>query len=100
VNTVQERLQADLVLSIAIVPTADSLVRMIQMRDLQAPAGFNFRVVTRHVPASAPPEQGVSDLMPRVMETLAEMNRTRMRVPGQGEAPDGRRISEPRPPRP
>jgi eukaryotic-like serine/threonine-protein kinase len=74
VNTVQERLDADVIVSIALIPARDSVVRMIQMRDLAAAAGFNYRAVTSTVPLSAP-TAGLRELMPQVMRSLVEMER-------------------------
>jgi serine/threonine-protein kinase len=74
VNTVQERLDADLIVSISLIPTRDSVVRMVQMRDLRAPDGLNYRAVTSTVPLAAP-TAGLRELMPRVLRSLFEMER-------------------------
>ena len=74
VNTVQEKLNAELILSIALIPRADSITRMVQVRDLSAPAGINFRVVVSNAPLAAP-AAGLGEFMPRVMATLEDLER-------------------------
>lgn len=94
INTVQERLQADLIVSISLIPARDSVVRMVQMRDLGAPQGFNYRALTSHVP-TADPKQGLSDVASTVVRQLVEMERGRARPRPTREAP---RVDVPAPP--
>ena len=81
VNGVQERLAADLIVSIALLPSRDSLVRLISVRDLAAPAWANHRTVSSQVAANAP-ESGISELVSRAVRALGEMERaSRQRPP-------------------
>lgn len=97
VNTVQERLDADLIVSISLIPSRDSVVRMVQMRDLRAPSGLNYRAITSTVPLTAPTE-GIREMMPRVVRSLFEMERGARTPPAP---PDGRSDGNPpRTPRP
>jgi TolB-like protein len=85
VNTVQERLDADLIISISLIPARDSVVRMVQMRDLRASGGPNHRVITSTAPLTAP-SAGIREMMPRVLRALFEMERG-IRTPPR--PPDG-----------
>ncbi|HET8771302.1 MAG TPA: serine/threonine-protein kinase [Gemmatimonadaceae bacterium] len=85
VETVRERLDADLVLAIAFVPGRDSLlVRMVHMRDLTAQQGFGYRVVTGNVSLRDAPTKGVSEFLPRVLGALNSM------LEGQPNPPSAR----------
>ncbi len=74
INTVQEKLKADLFVSISLIPTKDSVVRMVQLRDLSAAQGFNYRAFTSTGSASEP-TAGISTMMPTVVRSLVEMER-------------------------
>jgi serine/threonine protein kinase len=93
VNTVQERLDASLIVSISLVPARDSVVRLVQLRDLSARTGFGLRVVTHTAPI-ADPTAGVGKLVAETLQGLAEMERAQRFVRGTREAPE-----PPRPPR-
>ena len=85
VETVRERLDADLVLAIAFVPGRDSqVVRMVHMRDLTAQQGFGYRVVTGNVSLRDAPTTGVSEFLPRVLGSLNSM------LEGQPNLPNAR----------
>ena len=108
VNTVQEKLHADIFVSIALLPARDSVVRMISIRDLTGADGFNFRSVVSAVAASQPME-GISQLLPQVVRSLLEMERGARSRPSGAPSPNspGPRVpegtpplTEPRPPRP
>lgn len=82
VNGVQERLAADLIISIVLIPSRDSLVRMISVRDLAAPEWANHRTVVSQVVAKDP-ASGIAELVPQVLRALSEMERAaRQRPPG------------------
>ena len=84
VNGVQERLRSDLILSISLIPAKDSVVRMVTLRDLAGPRGFNTRTVVSKVGAQAPTE-GIAEMVPRVLRSLQEMERdARMQFIRQG----------------
>jgi hypothetical protein len=92
VNTVQEKLNADLILSVALVPLkGDTLMRLVHMRDLNAPTAFNYRAVTGSGIVGQPNSAGVAEMMPKVVFLLDEMQSRQSR----GRGPDA-----PRPPRP
>jgi len=89
VNALQERLDAELVISIALVPVGDTVTRIITVRDLGAGPGASTRVVMSKVTPGAP-GAGMRELVPQVVRALTELERAaRVRPP-----------SEPRPPRP
>jgi hypothetical protein len=101
VNTVQEKLNADLILSIALVPLkGDTLMRMVQMRDLRAPNGFNYRVVTGSGVMGGSPSAGVSEMMPKVQHQLEDMQNRPARTRPPSAAPRPPRASVPPQPRP
>lgn len=97
VQTVQERLQADVIVSISLIPARDSIVRLVQLRDLAAPDGFELRVVATSA-AAGDPAAGLDRLVPDALQALQEMERARVRVLRTGIAPSPPRV--PRPPRP
>lgn len=78
VNGVQERLGADLIVSIAFIPSRDSLVRMVSVRDLAAPEWASHRTVVSQVVASAP-ASGIGEQVPKVIRALLEMERAASR---------------------
>jgi eukaryotic-like serine/threonine-protein kinase len=73
-NTVQERLDADVIISISLVPARDSVVRLVQVRDLRAPSGTNMRVVATSAPVGSP-AAGLDRLVPETFRALLEMDR-------------------------
>ncbi len=80
VNGVQEKLSADLIVSIALLPSRDSLVRLVSVRDLAAPDGANHRTVASPVAATAP-ASGMSELVSQVLRALQDMERASRRRP-------------------
>ncbi|MCL4214452.1 MAG: serine/threonine protein kinase [Gemmatimonadales bacterium] len=100
-NALQERLDADLLVSIALVPGADSITRIITIRDISEPTGVSMRVITSKVTAAAP-GAGVGSLVPQVVRALVELERgPRVRSVGPAGAPTAQRPpTGPRPPRP
>jgi hypothetical protein len=75
INTVQERLNADVIVSLSLIPSRDSLVRLVQVRDLTSPAGQLTRAVS--VPTElANPTAGVDRVVRETFRALAEMDRT------------------------
>jgi hypothetical protein len=74
VNGIQQALDADVIVSISLVPTKDSLVRMISMRDLAGRSGFNYRVVATTAPI-AEPNAGIAEMMPKAVTELVEMEK-------------------------
>jgi hypothetical protein len=97
VQTVQERLQADVIVSISLIPARDSIVRLVQLRDLSAPDGFDMRVVTTNA-AAGDPAAGLDRLVPEALRALQEMERARFRMLRTGVSPTP--PAAPRPPRP
>ena len=79
-NAVQEKLAADLFLSIALIPERDSVRRVISLRDLSAPSGVDHRVIQSMVSATDP-SAGLSELVPQVVRALLELERARLRQP-------------------
>ena len=95
VNAVQERLDADVIVSVALIPARDSVVRLITIRDLSGRAGSNYRTVASTV-AVSDPTAGLSELAPSVVRALSEVDRApRQRPPG-----DSSRVQPPARPRP
>ncbi|MBX3174944.1 MAG: serine/threonine protein kinase [Gemmatimonadaceae bacterium] len=74
VNAVQERLDADLIISFTLIPARDSVVRLVQIRDLTAARGFEMRVVSTTVPASDP-AGGLDRLVPMTLRTMQQLER-------------------------
>jgi hypothetical protein len=92
INGVQEKLGADLIVSVSLVPSRDSVVRVITMHDLTLPAGADRRVIVSPV-ASADPTAGIGALMPQVVPTLLEMERSgRVRRSPRDGAPPPRLV--------
>lgn len=78
VNGVQEKLGADLIVSIALLPSRDSLVRLVSVRDLAAPEWASHRTVPSAVAATAAATAaatGMSELVSQVLRALEEMER-------------------------
>ena len=81
-NGVQERLGADIIVSIALLPSRDSLVRLISVRDLAAPEWASHRTVSSQVVATSP-ASGIGELVSKAVRALGEMERaSRQRPPG------------------
>jgi serine/threonine-protein kinase len=108
VNALQERLHANLVVSISLIPGADSVTRNITVRELSGGSGdpASVRVLSDRV-ASANPGVGLGDLVRQVVRALFELERgARSRASGATAAPagparpDGSRFSERLPPPP
>ena len=78
VNGIQERLDADIIVSINLIQAKDSVVRMISMRDLTAPNGFNYRVVANTV-GGADLSVGLTEMVPKALSELAAMERSGIR---------------------
>lgn len=92
-NTVQERLDADVIISITLVPARDSIIRLVQVRDLHGPSGMTMRVVSTSAPAGAP-AAGLDKLVPETFRALMEMDRAARQFRFDGTTP------RPRPPTP
>jgi serine/threonine protein kinase len=75
VNGIQEALKADVIVSISLVPTKDSVVRMINLRDLKARSGFNYRVISHTAPAGDA-TAGLAVAAPQAVSELIEMERS------------------------
>ncbi|MDH5233659.1 MAG: serine/threonine protein kinase [Gemmatimonadota bacterium] len=108
VDALQERLKANLLVSISLIPGADSVTRNITVRELSGGSGdpASVRVVSDHV-AAASPGAGLGDLVRQVVRALFELERAaRARTAGaavpppEPSRPDGGPLSGPRPPRP
>ena len=108
VNAVQEKLKADLFVSISLRPVGDSVERIVSIRDLAAQQGSNTRVVISGASAKAPAD-GVSQIVPEVLRLMFDIERARFRpptgtMPGQefgpagAEGDPGRRSARPLPP--
>ena len=90
-NAVQEKLDADVIISVALIPVRDSvLTRMIQLRDLRVGGGFGMRVVTGIAKVGDSPAAGVSEMLPKVQHQLNSLE----------QQPRRDRSTEPRRPRP
>lgn len=100
VNGLQERLHANLIVSIALIPGADSVTRTVTVRHLAGDgAESGVRFLADRVAANAPNAR-LDDVVRQVVRTLFELEGgTRTRQPGAD-----RRLptsaSGPRPPRP
>ncbi|MCC7001408.1 MAG: serine/threonine protein kinase [Gemmatimonadaceae bacterium] len=79
VNAVQERLKADIIVSIALHPSADSVERIITVRDLAVRTN-NARVVISGTSAKTPTD-GLDRLVPEVLRLLFDIERGRIRQP-------------------
>jgi serine/threonine protein kinase len=74
INAIQESLDADVIVSISLLPTKDSVVRMINLRDLKSRTGFNYRVISHTAPATDV-TAGLSAAAPQAVAELIEMER-------------------------
>jgi serine/threonine protein kinase len=74
VNGIQESLNADVIVSISLLPKNDSVVRMINLRDLKSRSGFNYRVISHTAPATDV-TAGLSAAAPQAVLELLEMER-------------------------
>lgn len=100
VNGVQEKLGADLIVSIALLPSRDSLVRLVSVRDLAAPEWASHRTVSSPVAATAA-ASGMSELVSQVLRALEEMERaSRQRPPRRSGESQPRSFTRPVPPAP
>ena len=117
VNALQERLNANLIVSISLIPGGDSVTRTITVRELSGGSGggtggsgggsTSVRVISDRVASSAP-GSGIGDLVRQVTRALFELERSaRSRGTSSVEPtsvvptrPDGTPFSERRPPRP
>jgi hypothetical protein len=72
VNAIQEALAADVIVSISLIPARDSVVRLVQIRDLSAPGAFSMRVASSTVAADSP-GSGLETLVPDAIRSLLEM---------------------------
>jgi hypothetical protein len=108
-DAVQERLNADVIISITLVPARDSIVRLVQVRDLRGVSGMNLRVVATSAPIGSP-AAGLDRIVPETFRALFEMDRaarqlrsdgltTGTRAPPSG-GPSGGERRPPRTPRP
>ena len=100
VNALQERLRANLIVSIALIPGADSVTRTVTVRQFAA-AGTQsgVRHLTDRVAANAPNAR-LNDVVRQVVRALFELEGgTRARPPG-GERRTPESASGPRQPRP
>lgn len=106
VNAVQEKLKADLIVSITLRPVGDSVERIVSIRDLAAPQGSNTRVVISGASAKAPAAD-VSRIVPEVLRLLFDIEQARFRFPtgtmsgpqfGPEGDPNRRGVSRPPPP--
>jgi serine/threonine-protein kinase len=93
VNAVQEKLKADLIVSISLHPARDTVERIISIRDLAAPQGSNSRVVISAASAKSPTD-GVSRITSEVLRLMFEIERARFRpptgtMPSQEGGPNG-----------
>lgn len=75
INTVQERLNADIIVSLSLIPSRDSLVRLVQIRDLTSPSQPSSLAVS--VPTDlANPTAGVDQVVRYTLRALAELDRS------------------------
>jgi hypothetical protein len=93
VNAVQEKLKADLIVSISLRPVGDSVERIISIRDLAAPQGSNNRVLISGASAKAP-AAATQEIVPEVLRLMFDIERARFRpptstMPGQAFGPTG-----------
>lgn len=77
-DALHERLDADFIVSIALVPVKDSVIRLITVHDMGGPRGMDRRVIVSPVVATEP-FAGIGDLMPQVLPLMQEMERARFR---------------------
>jgi hypothetical protein len=74
INTVQERLNADIIVSLSLIPSRDSLVRLVQIRDLTSPSQPSSLAVS--VPTDlANPTAGVDQVVLYTFRALATLDR-------------------------
>ena len=78
IDGVKMRLSADFIVSVSLVPSKDSVVRLITLHDLHAPQGMDRRVIASPVLASDP-TAGIGAMMPQVLPMMVEMERARFR---------------------
>lgn len=110
VNAVQEKLKADLIVSISLRPVGDSVERIISIRDLAAPQGSNSRVLISGASAKAP-AAATQEIVPEVLRLMFDIERARFRPPAgfapgtengptgpEGPGRTGRRVPPPIPP--
>ncbi|MBK7905123.1 MAG: serine/threonine protein kinase [Gemmatimonadetes bacterium] len=78
IDGVKMRLSADFIVSVSLVPSKDSVVRLITVHDLHAAQGMDRRVIASPVLASDP-TAGIGAMMPQVLPMMVEMERARFR---------------------
>jgi serine/threonine-protein kinase len=95
VDAVREQLNADVIVSISLLPAqADSVMRLVTLRDLNlAGGGTAARVVNTAVPANAP-ASGLEELVRESFRALFEMERVAR------EVQRAQTLRPPRPPQP
>ncbi len=86
INGVQERLSSDIIVSVSLIPVKDSVVRLITVRDLVGPDGFNMRTIASPVSAKDP-TAGLTELVPKVVAQMLEMERSGFRFVNRGPNP-------------
>lgn len=104
VDAVREQLNADIIVSISLIPMPnDSVTRLVQVRDLNLPGGgTSSRIVNALLPASAT-ASGLEQLSRDAIRSLFEMERIardQQRLRMERTAPVSRVQSTPTPPAP
>jgi hypothetical protein len=100
-DAVREMTRADVIVSISLIPANDSVVRLVQIREMVVRSPFNVRVISSTTPASQP-SFGLDKLGPDALATLLDMERNAQqwvarppRTPRTTQTPQ---VAPPRPP--
>jgi hypothetical protein len=101
IDAVREMTRADVIVSISLIPARDSVVRLVQIREMAVRTPFNLRVISSTAPSSEP-LFGLDKLGPEAVATLLDMERNAQqwtaRPPRTTRTPQTPQVSPPRPP--
>jgi serine/threonine-protein kinase len=73
-DAVRELTRADIIVSISLIPARDSVVRLVQIREMEAHTPFNVRVISSTAPSNVP-NFALDKLGPDALATLLDMER-------------------------
>jgi hypothetical protein len=74
IDAVREMTHADIIVSISLIPSKDSVVRLVQIREMEHRTPFNLRVISSTTPATQP-LFGIEKIGADALATLLDMER-------------------------
>jgi len=103
-DAVREMTHADVIVSISLIPSKDSVVRLVQIREMEVRSPFNLRVISSTTPSSQP-LFGLDKMGADALSTLLDMERNARQwmsrpPPRTPRTPTTAPVEGPRPPRP